>query len=35
MQPRPADLLAWLTLLGSLSLTVVLWAAGLSLRGGL
>jgi succinate dehydrogenase / fumarate reductase cytochrome b subunit len=35
MQPRPADLLAWLTLLGSLSLTVVLWAVGLSLRGGL
>jgi succinate dehydrogenase / fumarate reductase, cytochrome b subunit len=35
MQPRAADTLAWLTLIGSLSLTVLLWAVGLSLRGGL
>jgi succinate dehydrogenase / fumarate reductase, cytochrome b subunit len=35
MQPRSADILGWLTIIGSLSLTVVLWAVGLSLRGGL
>ena len=35
MDPRSADILGWLTILGSLSLTVVLWAVGLSLRGAL
>ena len=35
MDPRSADILGWLTILGSLSLTAVLWAVGLSLRGGL
>jgi succinate dehydrogenase / fumarate reductase cytochrome b subunit len=35
MQPRSADTLAWLTLIGSLSLTVALWAVGISMRGGL
>jgi succinate dehydrogenase / fumarate reductase cytochrome b subunit len=29
------DFLCWLTIVGSLSLTVALWAVGLSLRGGL
>jgi succinate dehydrogenase / fumarate reductase cytochrome b subunit len=35
MQPRSADTLAWLTLIGSLTFTVLLWLVGLSLRGGL
>lgn len=35
MQPASADTLAWLGLIGSLSLTVLLWGLGLSLRGGL
>ena len=35
MDIRSADILGWLTILGSLSLTVILWAVGLSLRGGL
>ena len=35
MQPRAADALAWLTLAGSLAFTVLLWAIGLSMRGGL
>lgn len=35
MGVRAADILGWLTILGSLSLTVILWAVGLSLRGGL
>lgn len=35
LQPSTADILGWLTILGSLSLTVLLWWAGLSLRGGL
>ena len=35
MDPRSADILGWLTILGSLFLTVVLWAVGLSLRGAL
>ena len=35
MQPRAADTLAWLTLIGSLSFTAALWGIGLSLRGGL
>jgi succinate dehydrogenase / fumarate reductase cytochrome b subunit len=35
MQPKAADALAWLTILGSLSLTAIVWAIGLSLRGGL
>ena len=35
MDIRSADVLGWLTILGSLSLTVILWAVGLSLRGGL
>ena len=35
MDPRSADILGWLTILGSLSLTVILWAVGLSLRGAL
>ncbi len=35
LQPRSADILGWLTIIGSLSLTAVLWTVGLSLRGGL
>lgn len=35
MDIRSADILGWLTILGSLSLTVILWWVGLSLRGGL
>ncbi len=35
MDIRSADILGWLTILGSLSLTVLLWWVGLSLRGGL
>jgi succinate dehydrogenase / fumarate reductase, cytochrome b subunit len=35
LQPSTADILGWLTILGSLSLTVLLWWVGLSLRGGL
>jgi succinate dehydrogenase / fumarate reductase cytochrome b subunit len=35
MDIRSADVLGWLTILGSLSLTVMLWAVGLSLRGWL
>ena len=35
MDIRSADVLGWLTILGSLSLTAILWAVGLSLRGGL
>jgi succinate dehydrogenase / fumarate reductase, cytochrome b subunit len=35
MDLRSADVLGWLTILGSLSLTVMLWAVGLSLRGWL
>ena len=33
MDIRSADVLGWLTILGSLSLTVLLWWIGLSLRG--
>jgi succinate dehydrogenase / fumarate reductase, cytochrome b subunit len=35
LQPRSADALCWLTIIGSLVLTAVLWAVGISLRGGL
>jgi succinate dehydrogenase / fumarate reductase, cytochrome b subunit len=35
MQPKSADALAWLTLIGSLSLTASVWFIGLSLRGAL
>ena len=35
MDIRSADILGWLTILGSLSLTAMLWVVGLSLRGGL
>lgn len=35
LQPSTADILGWLTILGSLSLTVLLWWVGLLLRGGL
>jgi succinate dehydrogenase / fumarate reductase cytochrome b subunit len=35
LEPRAADALAWLTIVGSLALTAALWAAGISLRGGL
>jgi succinate dehydrogenase / fumarate reductase cytochrome b subunit len=35
MDPRSADILGWLTILGSLTLTAILWAVGISLRGGL
>lgn len=35
LQPRSADILGWLTIIGSLSLTFLLWMFGLSLRGGL
>ena len=35
LQPASADVLGWLTILGSLALTVALWAIGISLRGGL
>jgi succinate dehydrogenase / fumarate reductase cytochrome b subunit len=35
MDPRSADILGWLTILGSLTLTAILWAVGLSLRGAL
>jgi len=35
LQPRTADALSWLTIIGSLALTAALWAAGISLRGGL
>jgi succinate dehydrogenase / fumarate reductase cytochrome b subunit len=35
LQPRSADILGWLTIIGSLSLTAALWTVGLSLRGGL
>lgn len=34
MQPPSADTLAWLTIIGSLTLTVLLWGVGLFLRGG-
>ena len=35
LQPASADVLGWLTILGSFALTVALWAIGISLRGGL
>jgi succinate dehydrogenase / fumarate reductase cytochrome b subunit len=35
LQPRSADVLAWITILGSLTLVVALWAVGVSMRGGL
>jgi succinate dehydrogenase / fumarate reductase cytochrome b subunit len=35
LQPRSADFLSWLTVIGSLALTAALWAVGISLRGGL
>lgn len=35
MQPGAADVLAWLTVLGSLALTFAVWAIGISMRGGL
>jgi len=35
MQPASADVLGWITILGSLALTIALWAIGISLRGGL
>lgn len=35
LQPRSADVLAWLTIVGSLTLTVAVWAVGVSMRGGL
>ncbi len=35
LDPRTADALSWLTIVGSLALTAALWAAGLSLKGGL
>jgi succinate dehydrogenase / fumarate reductase cytochrome b subunit len=35
LMPRTANILGWLTILGSLSLTAALWVVGLSLRGGL
>src|SRR5262245_26149439 len=35
LQPRSADALAWLTILGSLTLVVALWVVGVSMRGGL
>jgi succinate dehydrogenase / fumarate reductase, cytochrome b subunit len=35
LAPRTADILSWLTIIGSLALTAALWAAGISLRGGL
>lgn len=35
MDIRSADILGWLTIIGSLSLTLILWWVGLSLRGGL
>jgi succinate dehydrogenase / fumarate reductase, cytochrome b subunit len=35
LQPRAADALGWLTIVGSLALTAALWAIGISLRGGL
>lgn len=33
MQPKSADVLAWLTLIGSVTLTALVWWIGLSLRG--
>jgi succinate dehydrogenase / fumarate reductase, cytochrome b subunit len=35
LQSRSADILLWLTIIGSLALTAALWAVGISLRGGL
>ena len=35
MQPRSADTLAWLTIIGSHTLALLLWDVGLSMRGGL
>jgi succinate dehydrogenase / fumarate reductase cytochrome b subunit len=35
LQPAAADVLGWLTIVGSLALTAALWAIGVSLRGGL
>ncbi len=35
MEPAAADALGWLTIFGSVTLTVALWAVGISLRGGL
>ena len=35
LEPRTADALSWLTIIGSLALTAGLWAVGISLRGGL
>jgi succinate dehydrogenase / fumarate reductase cytochrome b subunit len=35
LQPRCADVLCWLTIIGSLALTAALWTVGISLRGGL
>jgi succinate dehydrogenase / fumarate reductase cytochrome b subunit len=32
---RAVDFLSWLTVIASVSLTLVLWAAGISMRGGL
>jgi succinate dehydrogenase / fumarate reductase cytochrome b subunit len=34
LQPAAADVLGWLTILGSLALTAGLWAMGIWLRGG-
>jgi succinate dehydrogenase cytochrome b subunit len=34
LQPGTANVLGWLTVLGSLAATAMLWALGLSLRGG-
>ena len=33
MQPRAADTLAWLTIIGSVALTAIVWFVGLSLGG--
>ena len=32
---KSVDILSWLTILGSLTLTAAIWAVGLALRGGL
>ena len=35
LHPRTADIFGWLTILGSIGITLALWAFGISLRGGL
>jgi succinate dehydrogenase / fumarate reductase cytochrome b subunit len=35
LEPRTADAICWLTVVGSLAITAALWAASIQLTGGL